>query len=54
MKNPACVLYVKQDKAGARGIQGTIDTVIIPQLCRHAQTLPVKLKHFTKSQSDSV
>ncbi len=56
-KNPACFLYVKQDKAGAKGTQDSVDTVIIPQLCRHAQTLPVKLKQFTRrlsGQSDSI
>lgn len=52
VKNPACFLYVKQDKAGVMGIQGSVDTVIIPQLCRHVQTSPVKLKHFTSRQSD--
>lgn len=49
VKDPARFLYVKQDKAGAKRIQGSIDTVIIPQLCRHAQTLPVKLKPDTRN-----
>lgn len=45
-EEPKCFLYVQQDKASARRLVGPTDTVIIPQLCRRAQTLPVKVKHF--------
>lgn len=41
-----CFLKVQQDKASARQLVGPTDTVIIPQLCRRAQTLPVRVKHF--------
>lgn len=51
-RNPTRFLCIKQDKAGAKGIQGSVDTVIIPQLCRHAQTLLVKSKHSTVRGSD--
>lgn len=41
-----CFSEVQQDKASARRLVGPTDTVIIPQLCRRAQTLPVKAKRF--------
>lgn len=45
-KNPACFLYVKQNRVDVETIQSRSATVIILQVCRHAQTLLlVMFKH---------
>lgn len=50
MKGEPFVNMFPAPYAGHSRCRGSADTGIIPQLCRHAQTLPVKGKHSTVTQ----